>query len=274
MQHIRVSDAERDRACAILREHYAVGRLDDQELSTRLAAAHTAVTWGDLNDLMYDLPALPGMPLAPAAYPPPPQPVAYAPPPVHYPQMPPPMPAPDPGRGYRLAAGFSFVLGFATFGIMWIPSVIFAILAARAKERGQRDPNTVRTIAAVTAAGLLAALVLLPAGFDRDDDEGPGGRAPMEMFDPAHNVVLEVKADQRSASAAEMVVTTDDEETTQENVLLPIRRPIHVDSLDDLSLTVTPDGDVRLTCRIIVDDTEIKESLPKRGEPCKVTYDD
>lgn len=270
MQHIRVSDAERDRACAILREHYAVGRLDDQELSTRLAAAHTAVTWGDLNELMYDLPALPGMPLAPRVYPGPPPPVAYAPPPVHYAPMPMAEPMADPGKGYGIASAVSIVLGFATFGVMWIPAIIFAVLARRARARGQSDPNAARTIAAVTVAGLLTALVLLPVSFAGGDD----GPDPDERFDPIHTVVVEVAADRRNASAAEMVITTDEEETTQEDVLLPIRRPIDVESLDDLSLTVTPDGDVQLTCRIVVDDAVVKERVSTRGEPCEVSYDD
>ncbi|WP_155338918.1 DUF1707 SHOCT-like domain-containing protein [Acrocarpospora corrugata] len=68
---MRISDTDRDRACAILREHYAIGRLGDRELSTRLGAAQTAVTWGDLQALLHDMPPIPGMTLAPTMAPPP-----------------------------------------------------------------------------------------------------------------------------------------------------------------------------------------------------------
>ena len=67
--HIRIGDAERDRVCAVLRELHAAGRIGLQELPTRLAAAQTAVTWGDLYALTRDLPPIPGMPLDPSAYP-------------------------------------------------------------------------------------------------------------------------------------------------------------------------------------------------------------
>ncbi|WP_214109639.1 DUF1707 SHOCT-like domain-containing protein [Acrocarpospora catenulata] len=68
MSRIRVSDVDRDRACVILREHFAVGRLNEQELSTRVAAAQSAVTWDDVQELLADLPPIPGMSLqAPSA---------------------------------------------------------------------------------------------------------------------------------------------------------------------------------------------------------------
>ncbi|MER6170840.1 DUF1707 domain-containing protein [Streptosporangium sp. NPDC001681] len=38
VKHIRVSDAERDRACVIPREHFAVGRLKKDELDNRVNA--------------------------------------------------------------------------------------------------------------------------------------------------------------------------------------------------------------------------------------------
>ena len=45
---IRVSDADRDRAAARLREHFADGRLSSDELDERIAAALTAKTAGDV----------------------------------------------------------------------------------------------------------------------------------------------------------------------------------------------------------------------------------
>ena len=54
---MRVSDAEREAAAAELREHFASGRLDQDELNDRLAAAFAAKTRGDLDALFTDLPS-------------------------------------------------------------------------------------------------------------------------------------------------------------------------------------------------------------------------
>ena len=54
---MRVSDAEREAAAAELREHFASGRLDQEELDERLSAALTARTRGDLDALFADLPS-------------------------------------------------------------------------------------------------------------------------------------------------------------------------------------------------------------------------
>jgi hypothetical protein len=64
---IRVSDADRERVAAQLREHYAEGRLSADELDERLSAAFGARTSGDLGRVTADLPG-PG----PAGPPPPP----------------------------------------------------------------------------------------------------------------------------------------------------------------------------------------------------------
>ena len=53
---IRVSDADRERAAARLREHFAEGRLCSEELDERLSAALSAKTAGDLRRVMTDLP--------------------------------------------------------------------------------------------------------------------------------------------------------------------------------------------------------------------------
>jgi uncharacterized protein DUF1707 len=54
---MRVSDAEREAAAAELREHFASGRLDQEELETRLSGVFAARTRGDLNALFTDLPS-------------------------------------------------------------------------------------------------------------------------------------------------------------------------------------------------------------------------
>jgi hypothetical protein len=54
---MRVSDAEREAAAAELREHFASGRLNQDELDERLTKAFGAKTHGDLTALFADLPS-------------------------------------------------------------------------------------------------------------------------------------------------------------------------------------------------------------------------
>jgi hypothetical protein len=61
---IRISDADREQVVARLREHFAEGRLNEDELDERVAAALSAKTAGDLRRIMADLPG-------PAPVPPP-----------------------------------------------------------------------------------------------------------------------------------------------------------------------------------------------------------
>ena len=56
---LRVSDQDREQAASEIREHYAAGRLDDDELSDRLEAIYGARTEGELREVRRDLPALP-----------------------------------------------------------------------------------------------------------------------------------------------------------------------------------------------------------------------
>jgi hypothetical protein len=56
--HLRASDAQRDRAAAEIREHYAAGRLTEDEFTDRLDAVYQARTQGELSALRRDLPAL------------------------------------------------------------------------------------------------------------------------------------------------------------------------------------------------------------------------
>jgi hypothetical protein len=54
---MRVSDTEREAAAAELREHFASGRLNSDELDQRLSAVFAAKTRGDLSALFTDLPS-------------------------------------------------------------------------------------------------------------------------------------------------------------------------------------------------------------------------
>ena len=56
---LRASDGERNAVADKLSRHYAEGRLDEGEFKTRLDAAMSATTRGDLNGLFHDLPKLP-----------------------------------------------------------------------------------------------------------------------------------------------------------------------------------------------------------------------
>jgi uncharacterized protein DUF1707 len=54
--HLRASDADRERVAVFLRDQAAVGRLTHDELEERVGAAYRAVTLGDLDKLIADLP--------------------------------------------------------------------------------------------------------------------------------------------------------------------------------------------------------------------------
>jgi Domain of unknown function (DUF1707) len=56
---LRASDAERERAAQDLREHFAAGRLTEDELDERVQAAYAAQTTQQLRDVLADLPLLP-----------------------------------------------------------------------------------------------------------------------------------------------------------------------------------------------------------------------
>jgi hypothetical protein len=56
---LRASDEERERAAAEIRDHFAAGRLTEDELDERVAAAYAARTQRELGALRADLPALP-----------------------------------------------------------------------------------------------------------------------------------------------------------------------------------------------------------------------
>jgi Domain of unknown function (DUF1707) len=53
---LRIGTAERERAASALSEHFAAGRIDQDELEERLTKAYAARTGADLIDLFTDLP--------------------------------------------------------------------------------------------------------------------------------------------------------------------------------------------------------------------------
>ena len=55
-ERIRISDADRESVAARLREHFAEGRLTQDELDERISATFSAKTFGDLGPVLADLP--------------------------------------------------------------------------------------------------------------------------------------------------------------------------------------------------------------------------
>lgn len=55
----RASDQDREEAAAQIRDHYAAGRLNDDELDARVQQAYSAQTTAELQRLLADLPLLP-----------------------------------------------------------------------------------------------------------------------------------------------------------------------------------------------------------------------
>ncbi len=66
---MRVSDADREAVTTRLRDHYAEGRLTQDELDERVSAALSAKTFGDLRTLTTDLPGPAAVPPRAAARP-------------------------------------------------------------------------------------------------------------------------------------------------------------------------------------------------------------
>ena len=67
---MRASDADREALTARLRDHYAEGRLTQDELDERVSAALSAKTFGELRTLTTDLPGPAAVPPPTAARPP------------------------------------------------------------------------------------------------------------------------------------------------------------------------------------------------------------
>jgi hypothetical protein len=59
---LRISDQEREHASQQLREHFAAGRITEDELNERVQAVYAARTQQELRSELSDLPALPASP--------------------------------------------------------------------------------------------------------------------------------------------------------------------------------------------------------------------
>jgi hypothetical protein len=110
---IRISDADRERVAARLREHYAEGRLTTDEMEERITAALSAKTYGDLRRVMADLPEPAPVPdyAQRPVYGRPPRPVVYR-------------------RGPRLLplALIALVAALVVPGVAWLFLVLFKVI--------------------------------------------------------------------------------------------------------------------------------------------------
>ena len=96
---VRIGTAEREAAATALSEHFAAGRLDQDELEERLDRAYAAKTAADLEPLFQDLPR-PGLPVAAAE--------------------------PDRAAGPRRSTGRSALLiAVLAFAVLWMAVVRF-----------------------------------------------------------------------------------------------------------------------------------------------------
>ena len=62
---MKASDADRDAVLSVLSEHFQAGRLTSEEFEDRTGRALAARTWGELRNLVKDLPASPAGPRIP-----------------------------------------------------------------------------------------------------------------------------------------------------------------------------------------------------------------
>ncbi|MFF4847458.1 DUF1707 and DUF4190 domain-containing protein [Streptomyces sp. NPDC001194] len=134
---MRASNTDRDRTVDVLKAAYAEGRLSREEYGQRFDAVHKAQTYGQLAQLVADLPAgpMPG-PFGPAAAG---LPAAYGPVP-----MPVPLPMPVPARRVNGMAITSLALGvlsLPTLGAAGLGAVATGHVA-KAQIRARGDEGT------------------------------------------------------------------------------------------------------------------------------------
>lgn len=114
---MRASDADRDEVVSDLGEHFQAGRLTAAELDERTGRALTARTWGELRELLTDLPATRPAPPTPAASSPSARPL-----------LSPGRVAPPIMAGLAVAA-LVLVVAYGGWGLMWL--LVPALLIAR-----------------------------------------------------------------------------------------------------------------------------------------------
>lgn len=125
---MRAAHTDRDRTVDVLKAAYAEGRLSAQEYSERFDAVNRAQTYGQLAQLVADLPS--GPMIAPMGGAVPMMPQTFLPPPVYQP--------PKPTSGVAVTALVLGLLCVPTLGTLGVPAVITGHLAySQARRTGQ-----------------------------------------------------------------------------------------------------------------------------------------
>jgi hypothetical protein len=146
---LRASDADRERFVEALRRHHTEGRLTTEELAERSERAYGAKTYGDLDALATDLPALPPASSRPGA--------------------PAPSPGRPPSRSRRAEAKVNLVRTVLWFGLL---SVVLIVVWAMSDFGGYFWP--IWPILGFLLA--IAGQLFYVYGPARSDDDRPGDR--------------------------------------------------------------------------------------------------
>ncbi|WP_232248473.1 DUF1707 and DUF4190 domain-containing protein [Streptacidiphilus rugosus] len=181
---MRAAQADRERTVDVLKAAFAEGRLALDEYQDRAAAAQAAQTYGQLAQLVQDLPVGPmPTPMPAPTYPPAPQlfqpPAPLPPPPYGYPRPyyygPPPWPPVR--RRTNGASVAALLLGLAqvfTAGLSGVPAVICGVIAKRQLRDRDEDGQGMAT-AGIVLGSLGSVLWVLIFLFGIVAGSGPVG---------------------------------------------------------------------------------------------------
>ncbi len=155
---MRAAHTDRDRTVDVLKAAYAEGRLSAEEYSQRFDAAHRAQTYGELSQIVADLPSGPMvLPMGGAV---PVVPPTFLPPPMMVPMQ-------RPTNGLAMASLVLGLLCIPTGGTLAVPAVVCGHLAKSQLKTGQEEGDGLATAGLVigwlSIAGWAAFLLLVVA---------------------------------------------------------------------------------------------------------------
>ncbi|MGP4110182.1 DUF1707 and DUF4190 domain-containing protein [Streptomyces sp. 4N509B] len=162
---MRASDADRERASDVLKAGFAEGRLSQDELDARLTRVQEAVTYGELQAVVADLPQgpvpqpqpQPSTQLQP--YVPPPPPMAY-----QRPYKPYPLVVPPPTNGNATASLICGLLTPVTWGLTAIPAIVLGHKArTEIRQRHEQGDGQALTGLIFGYLGIVGWIVLILA---------------------------------------------------------------------------------------------------------------
>ncbi|MCX4748461.1 DUF1707 and DUF4190 domain-containing protein [Kitasatospora sp. NBC_01287] len=138
---MRAAHTDRDRTVDVLKAAYAEGRLNADEYSARFDLAHQAQTYGQLAQLVGDLPSgpMPGPMPGPAAPIGPPIPTTF---------LPAPVPAPS-NNGMAVASLVLGLLCAPSLGVLGIPALVTGHLARQQIRRTREAGDGLATFGLV-----------------------------------------------------------------------------------------------------------------------------